>query len=162
MARKTGTQTTQTTQTGHTRSRSPRSRGVSAPRVSHFPVPISPEALRGPTPTPKRIIIQDYFGPGQPGSLHYLPTPVSGMIEMMEYDSLPELARKMIDRLSVSIVTPDGAPLMTKEQWGELDFQRLLWISDQISSAIRGERGDKSGADEKQDEAGSGHVSGNA
>lgn len=106
--------------------------------VSHFPVPISIDALKGPAPTPKRVVIPDFYGPGQPGQLWYLPTTANFLVELGEAEYLHEIIQKVRDKLAKTIVNQDGTPLMTPEQWGEIEPDRLLDVNQLISRAIGG------------------------
>lgn len=128
MARKASTRT----------SSSPRTSPRNAKPVSHFPVHISIDALKGPTPTPKRVVIPDFYGPGQPGQLWYLPTTANFLVELGEAEYLHEIVQKVRDKLAKTIVNQDGTPLMSPEQWGEIEPDRLLDVNQMISRAIGG------------------------
>lgn len=125
MARKASTRTTRT----DIRNAKP---------VSHFPVPVTIDALKGPVPLPKRVVIPDFYGPGQPGQLWYLPTTANFLVELGEAEFLHEIVQKVRDKLAKTIVNQDGTPLMTPEQWGEIEPDRLLELNQTISRAIGG------------------------
>jgi len=96
------------------------------------------DALVGPAPTPKRVVIPDFYGAGQPGQLWYMPTTSNFLVELGEAEFLHEIVQKVRDKLAKTIVNQDGTPLMTPEQWGEIEPDRLLEINQMISKAIGG------------------------
>lgn len=118
-------------------------------QVSHFPVAIGIDALKGPAPKPKRVVIPDYFGPNQPGQIWYLPITSNYLIAIGESETLHEIIHKVRDKLAVTVVNQDGTPLMTPEEWGEIDPDRLLEINQMISKAIGGEKSGKKGDTKK-------------
>lgn len=107
------------------------------PSYSLHPPLLTKADIKGRKPKPELLTLSDFDSDG-PRIIYYLPVAARGLIELGKVSNSAELAERLIQRLSTTVVDIDGVPIMDSDDWADLPLPRLMYVMNAITDAMMG------------------------